>query len=186
MGKLKPGVYGIVGILVIGSLVAAIWLLTDFRGFRDSFRADTRAGRMQLHGDVPDQQQKDLILRTVPGSLGGQIVGFRVLTGRLPVGGEVAISANLARTGSFTEGGGWIFSGHRYYGTYPVAAIVVEAKSSRPDIIEARVDRLGRALLFARSPGQATVTLTARRKRQARWDPEPLPVTDSMEFTVLP
>lgn len=185
--KRKTLVRSAIGVIVALMVsVGALWWLTGFPGFKGSFCPDTRAGRMQLHAQVAEYRHREIVLATQMGSLGGEPAGFQVLTGMLPVGAEVRINASMPRTGTFSEGGGWAFPGRRYYGTHAVAADIVAAESSRPDVLDATLLRFGRLRLIARAPGESILKMTARIRHQGYGSPEPLPVEDSITFRVIP
>lgn len=183
--KRKTRVRSAVAIVAVMVLAVALWRLAGFPVLKDSFRPDTGAGRLQLDAQVRDHRHRGIVLATQMGSLGGEPVGFQVLTGILPVGSEVRIGASVPRTGTFSEGGGWVFSGRRYYGTHAVTAYIVAAESSRPDVLDAKLLPLGRVRLIALTTGESVLRLTARKRRHGTAAPESLPVEDSIAFRVI-
>lgn len=173
--------------LSLGLVVVLVmaWAISDFRGFKNSFRRDTRERLIQLNigGVIGDREEISTRIEMI--SYGGQIAGIRVPTMQLPEGAEAVFSVSLPRREMFSEGGGWIFSGHRYYGTHSIAAEILAVHSSNPAVVEASIDRTGGMRLRAVAPGISNLMLSVRSPRSGSRVPHSPVTKDSVEFTVV-
>ena len=175
-----------IAILALVAGIGWVWFVTNFSGFKDSFRGDSHEGRMQLYLDGIKGDERGIAERNQMLTYGGQVAIIGIPTMQLPTDAQAVFSVALPKKGYFNEGGGWIFTGRKYYGTHPVAGEFLSAESDHPDILHASVDPVGRLRLKALAPGSSTISVSARRMRRNAQDRKPPTVTDSVEFVVLP
>jgi hypothetical protein len=156
--------------------------------YRNDFRGDTQAGRIQLDVDRVRGASEDAV--TEP-RLHPVLEGYQpVLLPRLPVGAQVTVSASVAEFGFYRLGGGWIFLGERSLGRHAVAASALTVKSSNPRSLETQLESTpglpirNRIVLRAVQPGTSRISLSVL-KLDATFKPTASePVSDSVEITV--
>ena len=169
-------------------VVLAALFLIGYWMYRNDFRGDTQAGRIQLDVDqIRGASEYDVTeLRLHPVLDGYQ----SVLLPRLPVGAQVTISVSVAEFGFYRLGGGWIFLGERFLGRHAVAASALTVKSSDPRSLETQLESTpgvptrNRIVLRAVRPGTSRISLSVRKLDAAFKPTSSEPVSDSVEITV--
>lgn len=169
-------------------VVLAALFLIGYWMYRNDFRGDTQAGRIQLDVDRVRGASEDAV--TEP-RLHPVLEGYQpVLLPRLPVGAQVTVSASVAEFGFYRLGGGWIFLGERSLGRHAVAASALSVKSSNPSSLETQLESTpglptrSRIVLRAVQPGTSHISLSVL-KLDATFRPTASePVSDSVEITV--
>ena len=155
---------------------------------KDRFWPDTQDGILQFTDPIVTSGDEERIISLKFIGSVGQTSAIRRLKHEFHVGDAVIVRVSVPVVGEYYEGGGWIFSGRKYYGKFGIAGDVTNVISSNPEVLSVSVNKNGGLVLSALAPGTSKVTVSAiisRRYADRRSDTNKRVFEDTAVFNVI-
>ena len=128
---------------------------------KDRFWSDTQDGMLQFTDPIVKSGDEERIISVKFIESLGKTSAIRRIKHEFYIGDVVIVQISVSVVGEYHEGGGWIFSGRKYYGKFGVSGDVTNVTSSNPEVLSAIVNRNGGLVLSALAPGTSKVTISA-------------------------
>ena len=155
---------------------------------KDRFWPDSQNGLLQFTDPVVKSGDEERIIALDFIESLGKTSAIRRIKHDFYIGDVVIVKVSVPVVGEYHEGGGWIFSGRKYYGKFGVAGDVENVTSSNPKVLSVSVNQNGRLALSALAPGTSKVTVSAiisRRYADRRSDKNKRVFEDTAVFNVI-
>lgn len=146
--------------LVLIFFFATVPVLTGCTRHKDRFWPDTQDGILQFTDPIVMSGDEERIISLKFIDSLGKTSAIRRLTHEFHIGDVVTVGVSVPVVGKYHEGGGWIFSGRKYYGKFGVTGDVTNVTSSNPEIVSGTVNQTGRLVLSALAPGTSKITVS--------------------------
>ncbi|MFW2367795.1 MAG: hypothetical protein ACN4GW_15365 [Desulforhopalus sp.] len=174
--------------LLIIFFILSILILAGCTRQKDRFWPDTQNGILQFADPIVTSGDEERIVSLTFVGSSDQTSAIRRLTHEFHIGDAVIVWVSVPVVGDYYEGGGWIFSGRKYYGKYGIAGDVTSVTSSNPEVLSVSVNQNGGLVLSALAPGTSKVTVSAiisRRYADRPSDSDRRVFEDTAVFNVI-